>query len=80
MLAMEAQTPLGVRQPASSLTTIATVRRLDRLAPTEPVSVGAFRNGLTLLLCLQLRQNPLACVPCLLALPFPCRCPFSERV
>ncbi len=34
MLAMVAQTPLGVRQPTSSLTTIATVRRLDMLAPT----------------------------------------------
>ncbi len=35
MLAMEAQTPRASRQPTSSLTTIATVRRLDMLAPTE---------------------------------------------
>ncbi len=39
MLAMDSITPLAVSQPASSLTTIATVRRLDVLAPTG-VGVG----------------------------------------
>ena len=34
MLAMVAQTPRAFRQPALSLTTIATVRRFDMLAPT----------------------------------------------
>src|SRR3989344_3621976 len=34
MLAMDPRTPLGVRLPALSLTTIATVRRFDMLAPT----------------------------------------------
>ncbi len=34
MLAMVAQAPRGIRQPALSLTTIATVRRLDEPAPT----------------------------------------------
>ncbi|MNI29263.1 hypothetical protein D3C73_830780 [compost metagenome] len=34
MLAMADQTPRAIRQPASSLTSIATVRRLDMLAPT----------------------------------------------
>ncbi len=34
MLAMDVQTPLGVRLPASSLTTIAAVRRFDKPAPT----------------------------------------------
>jgi hypothetical protein len=31
---MHSNTPQGIRRTASSLTTIATVRRFDRLAPT----------------------------------------------
>jgi hypothetical protein len=34
MLAMNQRTPRATRHPASSLTTIATVRRFDMLAPT----------------------------------------------
>jgi len=43
MLAMDARPPRGVRLPASSLTTIETVRRLDVLAPTGEVAF--FANG-----------------------------------
>jgi hypothetical protein len=48
MLAMEAQAPRGIRQPAFSLTTIATVRRFDMLAPTaEPAGQVANKYAST---------------------------------
>ena len=45
MLAMNQRAPRATRHPASSLTTIATVRRFDMLAPTGVVAMG--HRGLT---------------------------------
>jgi hypothetical protein len=43
-------------------------------------SVGPFHHYDALRRCLQLRQNPPACVPWLGSLTFAHRCPFSDRV
>jgi len=66
--------------PPCALRSLASTRSYSGFSSQMTSAVGHLHHYIALRRCLQLRQNPPACVPWLGSLTFAHRCPFSDRV